>query len=242
MACKTAYHLILLRHGQSQWNRENRFTGWTDVSLTDQGHQEVRRAAVLLKQAGISFDFACTSILSRAAESLAILLEEMRLPSTPVEHTWRLNERHYGCLQGLNKGDTANQLGDSLVRFWRRSYTGRPPALEFDDHRHPRFDPLYAGLSLDCFPATESLQDTERRVLQYWEAAIQPLLRGGSKVLVLAHGNSLRALARYLEQIPPAQVPALDIPTAIPIIYRANQEFTRFQRLDLPPGGSAPQR
>lgn len=241
MVCEPTYHLVLLRHGQSQWNLENRFTGWTDVGLTDQGRQEVRQAAVWLKQTGVSFDFACTSILSRASESLTILLEEMGIPSAPFELTWRLNERHYGCLQELNKADTANRLGGSLVGFWRRSYTGRPPALEFDDHRHPRFDPLYAGMPLGWLPVAESLQETERRVLQYWATTILPLLQDGLKVLVLAHGNSLRALARYLSQIPPALVPALDIPTAIPLIYRADPGFTRFQRLDLQLSGSASQ-
>lgn len=241
MSNRPTFPLVLLRHGQSQWNLENRFTGWTDIGLTAQGRQEIRQAAQTLKEAGISFDYACTSFLGRAVESLAILVNEMHLHSLPIEHTWQLNERHYGCLQGLNKADTANRLGGALVRFWRRSYSGCPPALEFDDHRHPRFDSLFAAIPPSSLPVTESLKDTELRVASYWNNIIRPLLQGGMKVLVLAHGNSLRALVRYLEQIPPAQVPELDIPPAVPLIYRANVEFTRFQRLTLDGIGSEPQ-
>jgi len=240
MPDEPTYHFVLLRHGQSQWNQENRFTGWTDIALTAQGRQETRQAAQALKEAGVSFDYACTSILKRAVESLAILVDEMHLQSLPIEHTWRLNERHYGCLQGLNKTETANRLGRALVSYWRRSYTGRPPALEFDDHRHPRFDPLFSAVPRASLPATESLKDTELRGARYWNTTIRPLLQGGLRVLILAHGNSLRALVRYLEQIPPVQAPELDVPTAVPLIYRANADFTRYQRVALDRLGSDP--
>jgi 2,3-bisphosphoglycerate-dependent phosphoglycerate mutase len=236
------FQFVLLRHGQSRWNLENRFTGWTDIPLTDLGRAETRRAAHLLKHAGFSFDFACTSVLERAVESLSILTDEMDSHKMPIMRDWRLNERHYGCLQGLNKSDTSLRLGELLVRHWRRSYAGRPPALEFDDHRHPRFDPLYAGLPVEYLPATESLQDTEARVSSFWETIVRPLIQGGLCVLILAHGNSLRALVRILEQTPVAQVPDLNIPTGVPLIYRTNFELSSFQLLDRNRIGNDPQR
>jgi len=216
--------IVLLRHGQSQWNLENRFTGWTDVPLTDQGRQEARQAAHLLLQAGLSFDIAYTSVLQRAEETLQIVLAEMGEQGHPPERIpvvrlWQLNERHYGALQGLNKAETALRLGETLVMSWRRSYAARPPALELADPRHPRFDPLYASLSADELPATESLQDTEARLLPCWQRLILPTILSGKRLLLVAHSNSLRALVRYLDQIPEQDVPALNIPTGMPLVY-----------------------
>jgi len=213
---------ILLRHGQSQWNLENRFTGWTDVPLTDQGRQEALDAARLIKQAGFPVDLAFTSPLQRSIETLEILLKTLGISSTPVQHSWRWNERHYGCLQGLNKAETARRLGPALVWSWRRGYDAHPPALEMDDHRHPRFDPLYRDLPIVTLPRTESLAETEQRVLPKWSLDILPAIRSGANVLIVAHGNSLRALVRYLDAISPSEVPKLVIPTGIPLIYEAN--------------------
>lgn len=218
---------VLLRHGQSQWNLENRFTGWTDVPLTDQGRMEARQAARLLLDAGLSFTITYTSFLQRAQETLQIVLAEMGLAenglgSIPVVRLWQLNERHYGALQGLNKAETARQLGESLVMSWERSYAVRPPALDSDDPRHPRFDPLYAGLAPEELPAAESLKDTEERLLPCWKKVILPAVRDGRLPLVVAHSNSLRALVRCLDQIPEQDVPALEIPTALPLVYEAD--------------------
>ena len=210
---------VLLRHGQSQWNQENRFTGWTDVPLTDQGRLEARQAARLLLEAGFSFDIAYTSVLQRAVETLQIVLAELGQSSIPVLRLWELNERHYGALQGLDKAETALRLGEPLVMSWRRSYAARPPALEPDDPRHPRFDPLYAALRADQLPATESLQDTEKRLLPCWQRGILPAIQSGQRLLLVAHSNSLRALVRYLDRIPEQDVPALNIPTGLPLVY-----------------------
>jgi 2,3-bisphosphoglycerate-dependent phosphoglycerate mutase len=218
----TGHRFVLLRHGQSQWNLENRFTGWTDVPLTDQGRQEARQAARLLLEACLSFDIACTSVLQRAEETLQIVLAEMGLSSIPVVRLWQLNERHYGALQGLNKAETALQLGEPLVMSWRRSYADRPPALEPDDPRHPRFDPLYAALSAAELPATESLKDTEERLLPCWQRVILPTILSGKRLLLVAHSNSLRALVRYLDQIPEQDVPALNIPTGLSLVYETD--------------------
>jgi 2,3-bisphosphoglycerate-dependent phosphoglycerate mutase len=216
------HHFVLLRHGQSQWNLENRFTGWTDVPLTEKGRLEARQAAHLLLEAGYTFDIAYTSLLQRAHETLQIVLAEMGLETIPVVQLWELNERHYGALQGLNKAETALQLGEPLVMSWRRSYTVRPPALEPDDPRHPRFDPLYAAFAAEKLPATESLQDTEARLLPCWQRVILPAILSAQRVLLVAHSNSLRALVRYLDHIPEQEVPALNIPTGLPLVYEIN--------------------
>jgi 2,3-bisphosphoglycerate-dependent phosphoglycerate mutase len=215
----TTYQLLLLRHGQSLWNLENRFTGWTDIDLTAAGRQEAHRAGRRMRQAGLHFDLAFTSVLRRAGETLEIALQEMGSPRLPVQRGWQLNERHYGALQGLSKADTAAHLGKELVMGWRRSLFDRPPALEYDDRRHPRFDPLYAAMPPHALPRSESLADTIARLLPYWQEKIAPAIRSGQQVLIVAHGNSLRALAVYLQDIPPAGVPDLNIPTGVPILY-----------------------
>ena len=227
---------VLLRHGQSQWNLENRFTGWTDVPLTRQGRQEACQAARRLLKAGYTFDIAYTSVLQRAYETLQIVLTEMGLETIPVVRLWELNERHYGALQGLNKAETALRYGEPLVMSWRRSYAARPPALETDDPRHPRFDPLYAGLSTEQLPATESLQDTEQRLLPCWQGVILPAILSGARLLLVAHSNSLRALVRCLDQIPEQDVPALNIPTGIPLVYRIDgvRQPVRQSNLEFP--------
>jgi 2,3-bisphosphoglycerate-dependent phosphoglycerate mutase len=217
-------NLILLRHGESEWNRENRFTGWTDVDLTEQGIQEAHRAARLLTEALLTFDVAHTSVLKRAIRTLWIVLDDLDMLWLPVYRSWRLNERHYGALQGLNKQETAKEFGGEEVMRWRRSYAVRPPALSYDDDRHPRFDPRYAYLKPEDLPATESLQDTLNRVLPYWHAIIAPGLAHGQKILVVAHGNSLRALVKYLDDIPDDEIPGLNIPTGVPLVYGFNRD------------------
>ena len=211
--------LVLLRHGQSQWNLENRFTGWTDVDLSDQGIQEAYRAGKLLKAVGYSFDAAYTSVLKRAIRTLWIVLDEMDLMWIPVYRSWRLNERHYGDLQGINKQDTVERYGHEQVQKWRRGYVIRPPSLTRTDSRHPRFDPRYAHLKEEELPGSESLRDTLRRVLPYWHEAIVPNLRDGKNVLVTAHGNSLRALVKHLDNISDDEIVGLNIPTGIPLVY-----------------------
>lgn len=210
---------VLLRHGESTWNAANRFTGWTDVELTRTGEVEAEQAARLLVEAGLRFDRAFTSVLARATHTLDIVLDRLGQSAIPVTHDWRLNERHYGALQGLNKADTAERLGKEQVQRWRRSFEVRPPALDPADDRHPRHDPRYAHLDPAQLPATESLQDTLARVLPCWEEAIAPRIRAGERVLVVAHGNSLRALVMHLDRIAPADVPGLHIPTGIPLVY-----------------------
>jgi 2,3-bisphosphoglycerate-dependent phosphoglycerate mutase len=228
------YRFVILRHGQSQWNLENRFTGWTEIPLTDQGRQEARQAGKSLNKAGFEFDVAYTSVLDRAIETLTIVQEQLRLNSIPISYSWRLNERHYGCLQGLSKPDTARRLGTLLVMSWRRSYSARPPSLELDDRRHPRFEARYNALPRSELPGTESLEDTEKRLLPLWEQEIRSAILEGKRVLIVAHGNSLRALVRYLERITPADVPNLNIPTGVPILYMTNPDMTLFNRQDLP--------
>jgi 2,3-bisphosphoglycerate-dependent phosphoglycerate mutase len=225
---------IILRHGQSQWNLENRFTGWTDIALTEKGRMEASQAGDSLRQAGCTFDIAFTSVLDRAIDTLDAVLKQLNNRSIPVRYSWRLNERHYGCLQGLNKADTARRLGLQLVMSWRRSYSVRPPALELDDRRHPRFDGLYQDLSAADLPVTESLEDTEQRLMPLWDQEIKPSILEGQRVLIVAHGNSLRALVRYLDQIAFAEVPALNIPTGVPIIYQTDPQVTIFQRRFFP--------
>ena len=215
----------MLRHGQSAWNKENRFTGWTDVELTRQGQVEALEAAHRLVEAGYNFDLAFTSVLQRAIETLDILLSAMQLESIPTIQRWELNERHYGALQGLNKAETARRLGEKRVMSWRRSYMARPPSLEWDDHRHPRFDRRYANLGMGTLPRSESLADTEHRLVACWQAEIAPALQAGRRVLISAHGNSLRALVRYLDDVPEEEVPNINIPTGIPLVYELDVDL-----------------
>jgi 2,3-bisphosphoglycerate-dependent phosphoglycerate mutase len=220
-----AIKLVLLRHGESEWNLAGRFTGWTDVALSERGLQEARRAGHLLRAAGHTFDEAHTSVLKRAIQTLWVVLDELDLMWTPVYRTWRLNERHYGALQGLNKKETAKEFGESQVLRWRRSYDMCPPALSLDDERHPRFDPRYAHLVPEELPSTESLKDTLRRVLPYWREVIAPTLKRGQKILISAHGNSLRALVKYLDHIPDEEIPKLNIPTGFPLVYELDDDL-----------------
>lgn len=217
--------LVLLRHGQSLWNLENRFTGWTDVDLSVQGIREAQRAGRQLADAGFRFDIAFTSVLRRAIRTLWIVLDETNLMWIPVERSWRLNERHYGALQGLNKAETAAKLGAEQVHLWRRGYDVRPPALSLEDSRHPRFDRRYAALDAGQLPATESLQDTLERVLPYWRGVIIPRLRRGQQVLIVAHGNSLRALVKHLDRISDVEISRLNIPTGNPLVYELNENL-----------------
>ena len=213
------HKLVLLRHGESDWNRENRFTGWTDVDLSGKGVEEARAGGRLLKAEGYAFDLAFTSVLRRAIKTLWLALEEMDRMWIPVQHSWRLNERHYGALQGLNKAETAAKFGEPQVLVWRRSYDTPPPALERDDPRFPGGDPRYAGLGAHELPLTECLQDTVARVLPYWDGAIAPAIHSGRSVVVAAHGNSLRALVKYLDSVSDSDIVGLNIPTGIPLVY-----------------------
>lgn len=216
---ETQYKLVLLRHGQSTWNLENRFTGWTDVGLTDQGVGEAHTAGQLLRENKYTFDLAYTSVLKRAVQTLWIVLEEMSLEWIPVVNAWQLNERHYGALQGLNKAETAKEYGEAQVKLWRRSYDVPPPALTWDDPRHPHFDTRYAGLRKTQLPATESLKITLERVLPFWHGTITPIIKTGKALLISAHGNSLRAMVKYLDDISDEEIPELNIPTGIPLVY-----------------------
>ncbi|HEX2565403.1 MAG TPA: 2,3-diphosphoglycerate-dependent phosphoglycerate mutase [Burkholderiales bacterium] len=216
------HKLVLLRHGESDWNRENRFTGWTDVDLSQSGLQEARAAGKLLKAGGYRFDLAYTSVLKRAIRTLWMALEELDLMWIPVEKSWRLNERHYGALQGLNKAEMAAKFGEQQVLAWRRSYDTPPPALGADDPRSESRDPRYAGVRV---PATECLKDTVARVVPYWESTIAPAVRSGRQVLVAAHGNSLRALVKYLDGIADADIVGLNIPTAVPLVYELDSSL-----------------
>jgi 2,3-bisphosphoglycerate-dependent phosphoglycerate mutase len=213
------HKVVLLRHGFSTWNQENRFTGWKDVDLADQGRGEALEAGRLLKEGGYVFDVAYTSVLKRAIRTLWIVLDELDQMWLPVEKSWRLNERHYGALQGLNKAETAAKHGDAQVKVWRRSYDIPPPALETSDARHPSHDPRYAGLTPEELPATESLKETVERFLPYWHGTIAPAITSGKRVLIAAHGNSLRALVKYLDDISEADITELNIPTGIPLVY-----------------------
>lgn len=213
------HRLVLLRHGQSTWNLENRFTGWTDVDLTPQGHVEAHKAAKLLEEGGFTFDLAYTSVLKRAIRTLWIVLDDMDLMWIPVHRDWRLNERHYGALQGLNKAETAAKYGDEQVKIWRRSYATPPPPVGRNDDRFPGADPRYAGVAPAELPLTESLADTVTRFLPAWHGAIAPLVAAGRKVIVVAHGNSLRALVKYLDLVTEEDIVELNIPTGIPLVY-----------------------
>jgi 2,3-bisphosphoglycerate-dependent phosphoglycerate mutase len=208
-----------LRHGESVWNKENRFTGWTDVGLTDKGVAEAHEAARVLAAGGYTFDVAYTSVLKRAIKTLWIVLEDMDLMWIPVHRHWRLNERHYGGLQGLNKAETAARHGEAQVKVWRRSYSVPPPPLAPDDERHPSRDPRYAGVAPSDLPLTESLKDTVARFLPHWNGTIAPAVRSGTRVLIAAHGNSLRALVKHLDAVPEDQIVELNIPTGIPLVY-----------------------
>jgi len=211
--------LVLVRHGQSAWNLENLFTGWTDVDLTPQGADEARAAGRLLREQGLEFDVAFTSVLKRAIRTLWIMLEEMDRVWMPVENDWRLNERHYGALQGLGKASTTEKFGAQQVKIWRRSYDIPPPPLAADDPRHPRFDARYRGIDPALLPATESLKDTLARVLPCWRDRIAPALGGGQDVLIVAHGNSLRALVKMLDAMSDEAIVEFNIPTGVPILY-----------------------
>jgi 2,3-bisphosphoglycerate-dependent phosphoglycerate mutase len=211
--------LVLVRHGQSIWNVENLFTGWTDVDLSDQGRLEAATAGRDILQAGIEIDVAFTSMLKRAIRTLCIVLDEMDRMWIPVERTWRLNERHYGALQGLNKAQTVAEHGEAQVKIWRRSYDIPPPPLAADDPRHPRFEPRYAAIDPQLLPATESLKDTLERVKPFWDERIAPQLLAGQNVLVTAHGNSLRALIKMLDDVPERDIVELNIPTGMPLLY-----------------------
>jgi 2,3-bisphosphoglycerate-dependent phosphoglycerate mutase len=219
------YKVVLLRHGESDWNRENRFTGWTDVDLSDRGREEARAAGQLLKKEGFAFDYSFTSVLKRAIRTHYLVLDEMDLLWIPVQRSWRLNERHYGDLQGLNKAETAAKFGEDQVKVWRRSYDIPPPPLSKDDRRHPRFDPRYHDLSAGELPQTECLKDTVARFLPYWHETIAPAVRAGKKVLVAAHGNSLRALVKYLDDVSDKDIVELNIPTGIPLVYELDAQL-----------------
>ncbi len=217
--------LILVRHGQSAWNLENLFTGWTDVDLTAQGSAEAAQAGRELLEERLEVGTAFTSVLKRAIRTLWIMLDEMDRMWVPVERSWRLNERHYGALQGLDKAQTVARHGEAQVKVWRRSYDIPPPALAADDQRHPRFDPRYAGVAPQDLPATESLKDTLARVLPYWHTRIAPELRSGRNVLVVAHGNSLRAMVKMLDEVSESEIVELNIPTGVPLLYELDAEL-----------------
>ena len=219
------YKLVLMRHGESQWNLENRFTGWTDVDLTDLGREQAFKAGQLLKEQGYEFDVAFTSVLKRAIRTLWIALDAMDAMYLPIHNNWRLNERHYGALQGLNKAETAAEYGDEQVLIWRRAYAIAPNPLELDDPRHPKFDPRYARLSADQLPATECLEDTVKRVLPFWDDTIAPAIRAGRRVLVSAHGNSLRALIKHLDHVSEQDIVHLNIPTGQPLVYELDKDL-----------------
>ena len=221
------HRIVLLRHGESVWNRENRFTGWTDVDLSPAGVEEARAAGRLLRAQGYAFDLAFTSVLKRAIRTLWLVLEEMDRVWLPVEKHWRLNERHYGALQGLDKAETAAKFGEAQVLAWRRSYDTPPPALERRDARYEGGDPRYAGAEV---PLTECLQDTVARVLPYWNSAIAPAVRAGRQVLVAAHGNSLRALIKHLDGVSDADIVGLNVPTGVPLVYELDGELRPLSR------------
>ncbi len=217
--------LVMVRHGQSTWNQENRFTGWTDVDLTERGIAEAHEAATALMESGYAFDVAFTSVLKRSIRTLWLILDDMDMMWIPVHRSWRLNERHYGALQGLNKKDTAEKYGLEQVQVWRRSYDIPPEALPESDPRHPCHDPRYANLSKLVLPATESLKTTLERVLPYWHEMIVPILRGCQKVLISAHGNSIRALVKYLDNVRDEEITELNIPTGIPLVYELDEDL-----------------
>tara|TARA_R100000027_G_scaffold60818_1_gene51731 strand:+ start:216 stop:965 length:750 start_codon:yes stop_codon:yes gene_type:complete len=219
------HKLVLLRHGESQWNLENRFTGWTDVDLTDTGREQAKSAGYYLKKEGFAFDLAFTSVLKRAMRTLWIALDEMDMLWVPVRRAWQLNERHYGSLQGLNKSETAEKYGDDQVLIWRRSYDVPPPALEKDDERFAGNDPRYRNLDPEQLPLTECLKDTVDRFLPYWHESIAPEIRSGKNVVIAAHGNSLRALVKYLDDLSEEEILKLNIPTGMPLVYELDDDL-----------------
>jgi 2,3-bisphosphoglycerate-dependent phosphoglycerate mutase len=227
------HRLVLLRHGESTWNKENRFTGWVDVDLTEQGREEARDAGRLMAQEKYEFDVAHTSVLKRAIRTLWITLDEMNMVWIPVHNSWRLNERHYGGLQGLNKADTAAKHGEDQVKIWRRSYDIPPPPLSVDDPGHPSHDRRYADIPRQQMPVTESLKDTVARFLPYWHAEIAPAIKAGKRVLITAHGNSLRALVKYLDNVSDEEIVGLNIPTGVPLVYLLNEELRPLQHFYL---------
>ncbi|MFO0950321.1 MAG: 2,3-diphosphoglycerate-dependent phosphoglycerate mutase [Isosphaeraceae bacterium] len=219
------HKLVLIRHGESDWNRENRFTGWTDVDLSEKGREEALQAGKLLKELGFNFDIAYVSVLKRAIRTLWTVLDEMDLMWLPVRHDWRLNERHYGALQGLNKSETAAQFGEDQVKIWRRSYDIPPPPLEKSDPRFPGLDPRYAGLKPEELPLTECLKDTVARFLPFWHEVLAPAVSEGKRVVVAAHGNSIRAMVKYLDQVSDEDIIGINIPTGIPLVYELDSEL-----------------
>jgi 2,3-bisphosphoglycerate-dependent phosphoglycerate mutase len=219
------HKLVLLRHGESTWNKENRFTGWHDVDLTDEGRKQARQAGEVLKAEGFTFDLAYVSVLKRALRTLWLALDELDLLWIPIEKSWRLNERHYGALQGLNKAETAAKFGDDQVKIWRRSYDVPPPALEESDERYPGHDPRYAAVPKAELPLTECLKDTVARFLPLWQETIAPQVKSGKKVIIAAHGNSLRALVKYLDNMTEAEILELNIPTGIPLVYELDDDL-----------------
>jgi 2,3-bisphosphoglycerate-dependent phosphoglycerate mutase len=219
------YKVVLLRHGESIWNKENLFTGWTDVDLSEKGKEEAIKGGKLLKDGGYNFDLAYTSVLKRAIRTLWYVLDELDLMWIPVERSWRLNERHYGALQGLNKAQTAAKYGDEQVHTWRRSYDIQPPALEKNDKRYPGNDPRYKNLKESEIPLTECLKDTVERFLPFWNNTIAPSIKEGKKIIIAAHGNSLRALVKHLDNIPDEEIVGLNIPTGVPLVYELDNEL-----------------
>ncbi len=219
------YKVVLLRHGESDWNKLNRFTGWTDVDLTEKGIEEAKFAGKLMKEAGFVFDIAFTSVLKRAIRSLWLALDEMDLMWIPVINTWRLNERHYGALQGLNKAETTAKFGEAQVHTWRRSYDIQPPALEVTDERFPGKDPRYATLTAEELPLTECLKDTVARFLPFWHNDAVPAIKSGKQVIIAAHGNSIRALVKYLDNVPEEEISELNIPTGVPLVYELDKDL-----------------
>ena len=222
--------LVLVRHGESEWNKENRFTGWTDVELSEKGRAEAQEAGQLLKKEGFSFDFAYTSVLKRAIHTLWNILDQVNQQWLPVEKSWKLNERHYGALQGLDKAETAAKYGDEQVKLWRRGFAITPPALEKSDERFPGHDPRYAKLAESELPATESLAITIDRVVPYWTDVIKPRVASGEKVIIAAHGNSLRALVKYLDNMSEDEILELNIPTAVPLVYEFDENMKPLRR------------
>jgi 2,3-bisphosphoglycerate-dependent phosphoglycerate mutase len=221
--------VVLLRHGESIWNKENRFTGWTDVDLSEKGIEEARKAGAVLKREGFVFDIAYTSVLKRAVRTLWIVMDEMDLMWVQVKNTWRLNERHYGALQGLNKSETAAKYGEPQVLIWRRSYNIPPPALEKTDRRYPGNENKYGNLSGAQIPLSESLEDTYRRCLPYWHKTIAPAVRSGKRIIIAAHGNSLRALVKYLDRVSNEEIVNLNIPTGIPLVYELDDDLRKIK-------------
>lgn len=218
------YQVVIIRHGQSEWNSKNIFTGWTDVGLSEQGIEEAKQSGIKLREKGFSFDLAFTSYLKRAKDTLSIVLEQLSL-DVPVSYSWRLNERHYGALQGMNKDEIKQKYGEEQFVKWRRGYSDCPPAVEKEDSRYPGHDPMYAELSEEELPLTESLEKTEKRVLPYWENEIIPQIKAGKKVIISAHGNSIRALIRIIDNLTPEEIEKTEVPTGKPLIYEFDENM-----------------